>query len=307
MSLIWNLTIEIFVLMGIGFAAKKLGLVDETCKEKLSDLLVNLLLPASMIASSQQAFAWEKLRGAGEIAVIAAVYYLLIFLIGKALGKAAHFPTSKSAVFTLLIGFANTGFIGIPLLTQLLGGSGTLYGAIYNSVFDLFYFSYGMYLLRRGEKEKFRLRGMVSSPIIWIAVATVVIYVLPWRFPAAVTEALSMLGDAMMPVSMLVIGAELAGMRAKTILLDRSAYGVTLLRMFLFPAATLLVMLLLGADHEVAVTAVILSAMPSGTLNVIMAQKYHSHPDFATAAVMQNTLAMLVTLPVFLLLCETLL
>lgn len=148
------------------------------------------------------------------------------------------------------------------------------------------------------------MRGLFSNVMIWVAVATVVIYMMPWRFPAVVTEALRMLGDTMMPVSMLIIGAEIAEMDLRTILTDRSAYGVSLLRMVVFPAVTLLVMRVLGVDYEVAATAVVLGAMPSGSLNVIMAQKYHTHPAFAATAVMQNTILMIVTLPLFLYLCE---
>jgi len=103
---------------------------------------------------------------------------------------------------------------------------------------------------------------------------------------------------------MLIIGAEIAEMDLRTILTDRSAYGVSLLRMVVFPAVTLLVMRVLGVDYEVAATAVVLGAMPSGSLNVIMAQKYHTHPAFAATAVMQNTILMIVTLPLFLYLCE---
>ena len=299
MSLVFGLTVKILILMAVGFAGKKCGLIDEVCKEKLSGLLVNLLMPVCMLVSSQQTFRMERLRGAAVVALIAAVYYGVAFAVGMCVGKAAGFERKKRVIFTLLIAFANTGFVGLPVLTQLIGESGMLYGAIYNCVFDILYFSYGLYLL-----EGCGVRGLFSNVMIWVAVATVVIYMMPWRFPAVVTEALRMLGDTMMPVSMLIIGAEIAEMDLRTILTDRSAYGVSLLRMVVFPAVTLLVMRVLGVDYEVAATAVVLGAMPSGSLNVIMAQKYHTHPAFAATAVMQNTILMIVTLPLFLYLCE---
>ena len=40
-------------------------------------------------------------------------------------------------------------------------------------------------------------------------------------------------------------------------------------------------MKLIGVKFEVAATVVILSAMPSGSLNVVMAQKYKNNPEFA--------------------------
>ena len=44
--------------------------------------------------------------------------------------------------------------------------------------------------------------------------------------------------------------------------------------------------------------------MPSGSLNVIMGQKYENNARFAATAVMQNTILMIITLPVFAYLCE---
>ena len=52
-------------------------------------------------------------------------------------------------------------------------------------------------------------------------------------------------------------------------------------------------------NYEVMVTATILAAMPSGSLNVIMGQKYNNNAQFAVKVVMQNTIIMIVTLPIF--------
>lgn len=150
-------------------------------------------------------------------------------------------------------------------------------------------------------------RSCLCNPMIWIAIITVFLYVLPWRFPTVITDSLTILGDCMMPVSMLIIGAEIAGMKVKRVLTDRASYGVSLFRMFLCPMITFCVMKLLHVEFEVAATAVVLCAMPSASLNVIMGQKYKNNAEFAAAAVMQNTMIMIGTLPFFTFLCVNLL
>ena len=77
MNLVVGLTLKIFIIMAIGFGAKKFGIIDEQCKDKMSSLLVNLLLPVSMLASSQQAFNMENLKGVVLIAVITVLYYVV--------------------------------------------------------------------------------------------------------------------------------------------------------------------------------------------------------------------------------------
>ena len=61
---------------------------------------------------------------------------------------------------------------------------------------------------------------------------------------------------------------------------------------------------IIKTEHQAASTIIILSAMPSATLNVIMGQKYDNNPKFAACAIMQNTLIMLVTLPLFVWICS---
>ena len=144
-----------------------------------------------------------------------------------------------------------------------------------------------------------KFKELFKNPMIWIAFLTVILYIMPYRFPEVVTASFDLIGNCMMPVSMLVIGAEIAGMNIKTVIGHKSAYSVSMLRMILFPIMTYVVMKIINVDFEVRATAVILAAMPSGSLNVIMAQKYKNNIEFATSAVMQNTILMVLTLPLF--------
>ena len=289
MSLVIKLTFEILIIVAIGVIAAKTKIIDNNGKEKLSSLLVDLLLPVSMLASSQQPFTVNNLKGTVYIAIIAFVYYLIAFATGKLIGKIRGMDSAKVAMFTLLIAFANTGFIGMPILKQIIGDQGTLYGAIYNSVFDILYFSYGMYMLTsdRCIQNSDSLADYSSSKTEKIS-----------KFKE-LTASFDLIGNCMMPVSMLVIGAEIAGMNIKTVIGHKSAYSVSMLRMILFPILTYVVMKIINVDFEVRATAVILAAMPSGSLNVIMAQKYKNNIEFATSAVMQNTILMVLTLPLF--------
>lgn len=129
MSLVIKLTFEILIIVAIGVIAAKTKIIDNNGKEKLSSLLVDLLLPVSMLASSQQPFTVNNLKGTVYIAIIAFVYYLIAFATGKLIGKIRGMDSAKVAMFTLLIAFANTGFIGMPILKQIIGDQGTLYGA----------------------------------------------------------------------------------------------------------------------------------------------------------------------------------
>ena len=249
MNLVVGLTFKIFIIMAIGFGAKKFGIIDEQCKDKMSSLLVNLLLPVSMLASSQQAFNMENLKGVVLIAVITVLYYVVTIVAGGFVGKIFGMDDAKSAMFTLLVAFANTGFVGLPILGTVAGKTGTLYGAVYNSVFDVLYFTYGIYLLSGEKKDGINLKKILLNPMIMVAVITIILYVVPFRMPMVVTDSLGLIGDCMMPVSMFLIGAEIASMNVKEILCDRDSYIVSLFRMLIIPFVMYILMVSLKTEH----------------------------------------------------------
>lgn len=300
MTIILSLTIKIFILLFIGILACKLGFLDDKVKSGLSGLLINIILPVSMLASSQQKFDSTKLVGMGQVAVIAFGYYMVVFAVGIAVCRAFKVERAMRTITILLVAFANTAFLGIPILMEIAGETGMLLAVIFNCVFDLLYFSVGMYMLKK-END---IKDLLKNPMIWISVLTVILYVIPYRVSTVIVDAMNTLGSTMMPISMLIIGAQLCHMDLRIVVRDKRVYFMSFLRMLLIPFVSLIIMRVLNVPYEVGITIVILNAMPSGSMNVIMAEHYDTHPEFATATVMQNTLLMLITLPAFMYLCR---
>ncbi len=297
-----RLTIKIGILIAIGFASGRVGIIDQSAREKMSDILIKILLPVSMIASSQQEFSISNAGGALEILVFAFIYYIIMFGSGIWILKLLGRDKRRMAIEILLVTFANTAFLGIPILSEIAGDVGVLYAVIFNCVFDLVYFSIGMYMLQEAvheQKSDFKITHLLRDPLTWVAIITIFLYIFPYRFPGIITESLDSLGSAMMPISMLIIGAQIAGMNYKELFVNRRAYILSFMKMLIIPMIVLIIMRLIGANMEITATMVILSAMPSGSLNIIMAEKYRIEPELATATVMQTTLVMLFTLPLF--------
>ncbi len=302
MSVSVSLTIKIGILIAIGFGSGRVGIIDQNAREKLSDILIRILLPVSMIASSQQEFSIRNAGGAFEILVLAFIYYILMFGSGIWILNLLGRDKRRMAIEILLVTFANTAFLGIPILSEIAGDVGVLYAVIFNCVFDLVYFSIGMYMLQEAvleQKSYFKITHLLRDPLTWVAIITIFLYIFPYRFPGIVTESLDSLGSAMMPVSMLIIGAQIAGMNYRELFVNRRAYLLSATKMLIIPMIVLIIMRLIGANAEITATMVILSAMPSGSLNIIMAEKYRIEPELATATVMQTTIVMLFTLPLF--------
>ena len=303
MSVLVSITLKIFVLMAAGFFAAHFKIMDEAVKKGLSEMLIYIFLPANLFVSSQADFSIRQMIGIGYTIIFTLVYYAIVISLCY-LGSRPFFKDkTKRGMFALLIAFANTGFIGMSIIRETVAGSGLLYAAVYNCIFDVVYFSIGVMLLQ-SENEKISIYAFMKNVIIWIAIAAIILYVIPYRLPVVLTETVDVLGGCMLPVSMMIIGAELYTIKPDEVLKDKVAYITSFFRMILVPAITLVVLVLLHVEKSLAMTMVLLTAMPSGSLNVIIGRKYDADVKYATTTIMQNTIIMLLTLPAFIYLCE---
>ncbi len=303
-ELVFALTFKVLLIMGLGFIAGKVGLINEELNKKLSALLTDLILPCSVFASSQQAFSVDHAVGLGQSMVIAIVFYAVVMVGMHLLAPAFRIPPARRGVFVMLVAFANVGFLGFSVVEQSVGETGVLYAIIHNSVFQIIFFSYGIYVYSKAEKLSFR--SLLGNRMVWIAFVAVGLYLMPFRFPETVIDPFRTVGSMMMPISMLIIGAQISQLTLREVLGEYQAYLVTFLRMLLIPALVFVAVYFLPVSSEVKATAFLLYGLPSASLNVIMGQRYQNEPEFATVSVAQHSILMVVTLPILLMVARLL-
>ncbi len=295
---------KILLMIAFGFVLTRLGIIDGGMKKVLSSFLMKAVLPMNIISSAGQAFSAENGRGMLEVLLISAIYYLVTLLFFGWLTKKKQMKDS-AAVFINLAVFANVGFIGFPLLGEMLGEVGTLYTVAYNMSYQIFFFTYGIYLLKSGEG--FSVRGIFQNTILYFSIGSIALYFSRLRFPDVVQSAISSVGSMMIPVSMIIIGYEIGAMKFSRLYKDKMAYLVSLIRLLIAPLLMLLAMKLLGVQHDVAIAATVLTALPSGSLTVIAAEEQGLDTSTAACAVAQSTILMIITLPILTMAAEMIL
>ena len=296
---------KIVIMIGFGFFLRKRHIFSEEVKNNLSTFLMKAVLPMSILSSANQTYSAEGGKSMMAMLLLSAAYYIVSLLLMHVLFRRLFqkkMSMEKYVVFANLAVFANVGFIGFPLLGELLGDTGTLLTVAYNMMYQLFFFTYGIHLLKM--EKKFSFASMKNNSILMISIISIALYFSGWRFPEMVQASFSSIGAMMVPISMMIIGYEIAGMKGKALVGDAWTFLVSAFRLVIFPAVLMLVLKLAGAERELAMAAVLLTALPSGSLTVIAAQDYHRDTAFAACAVAQSTLLMIIQLPVFTVLCH---
>ncbi|MBR2524458.1 MAG: AEC family transporter, partial [Clostridiales bacterium] len=132
---------QIIVCGVLGFVLRKSRVIDERTEKSLTEILLQAVLPFSIIASSQFTYSMELVEGMADVAMASAIYYSLsLLIISLILRKTKINPDEKRVMRTAMI-FANTGFMGLPLMEALFGQSALLLGSIYNIMYNVFFYT----------------------------------------------------------------------------------------------------------------------------------------------------------------------
>ena len=297
-SILLNLTGKIALLMLLGYFLRKYNIITEQFQKDITSFMLKVALPANVLTTANNPFSRELSTNLLLTAVIAVVYYSISLLLTHAISRFLPLSQGGKVVFMTSCVFANTAFIGFPLATELLGSEGLLYAVIFNLVWIVFFYTIGISLLS-GQKT-IRLKTLFTMPVSVASFCAVLIYLSPFRFPGFIQDTLSTLGAMVAPISMIVVGCSLVHIRPIDILKDGYSYFVSVMRMAVFPAAVLLVLKLIpGIPNIVSTVCCLACCLPGASMNVVFAQEYNCDPQYASRAVVQGTLLMVVTVPLF--------
>mgnify|MGYP002580215427 FL=1 len=286
----------LFFCMAAGFVAAKAKVMDVQSNKKLSSLVVNVSNPMQILASALTGeHVLSNRQTLGLTGIILAIYASLIVL-SFAVPKLLRVPKEQKGVYRFMFIFANTGFLGYPIVESLLGYQATFYVTLYVLFFQSLCWSDGVSLIRGEPRFHFHWR-VLRQPCVAASLAALAIYLSGWQPPALLHQAVKYVGDITSPIVMLIVGCSLAQMRFGQIFGSWRIYALTILKMVLVPLAAFFVLRhVLTNDFTFHVLMVIL-CMPVATNTTILSYQYGADESVASAGVFVSTLACMLTIP----------
>lgn len=297
MDTLGELLFKVFCMVLFGAFLKKIRIITKGMQEGLSSLLLNAILPISVIGSAEAECTPEMVQALLWAAIVSAIYYIVAFLIAKLIAAPMGMGMRKKNIFISMNMFANVGFIGMPLCGALCGKEGFLIAVIYNLIYQIFLVFVGIPMMKPGNGVSW---DMLKDPLLLVSVAAIVIFVSPFRLPSAIQGVCDDIGSMIVPVSMMIIGSDLADQRLLEIFRDGKAYVVSIMRLLVYPLLMFLILKVMSVSNMILIPMVLLTALPSGSLNVILAKEYDCEPEFASRTVILSMILMITTLPIIL-------
>lgn len=288
----------LFLLIVIGWVARKSGVMDDTAIGRFSAFVLNVTLPALILTALQRSFSGELLRQSGvTLALALSIYaasFALAFVYPKIIGANAH----ERGVHSYAIIFSNVGYMGYPVVEAVLGKEALFHLAIYNIPFNLFAFGFGAWFISRDGNRKLKLSWrMLLNPCVVSTIVGFALFLASVEYPAALGRALKMTGDITSPLSMIVVGAILGRMDPRVVFGRWRTYVTSLVRLVLWPASVGGVLYAAGLRGFLFALPVIVLALPAAASTPIVASVYEGDVDSGSSLVFISTLACALTIP----------
>ncbi len=293
---IFNQVLILFIIMLIGFIAKKRNIINDTVSKKLSELLLKITSPLLVISSFQVDFTQEIMQNVLIVLIFSIAAHIVSILLGQILFKRSSTETKKIMKFSAI--YSNCGYMGFPLLESIFGKTGVLYGSVYVAAFNVFLWTNGIMIFSNRKKlDRHTIKKALLNPGIVSVIIGILLFTFSLKLPAPAAKAIELVGSMTVPLSMLIIGATIAGCEFKKLLKGWELYYAAAVRLILIPVLAFVVLKLLGLSDMLLKVCVLLVAMPAAATTAIFAELFDGDSIFASRVVVLSTLASILTIP----------
>ena len=295
------ISLPIFGVIGVGWAATRTRLVAQGALDALNAFSFRFALPAlllRLIADQplRQSFNPEFYTG-----YLASGAIIFVLVLGTSRVVAAR-DLSTAAAQAPTATVSNLGFLGPPLMLAFFGerGAGPLAMAILAEVMVLLAVGSVLMGANGGPKRgigSLILRGTMFNPVVVAIVLGAALAGTGLALPEAITRFLGFLGGAAGPAALFALGGALALQR-----LDRrtavAACLITVAKLAVYP---MLAWLILGRMMQLDAfwvnVGVLIACLPSAGNIYVLAQRHDADPQQVSAAILLSTIVSVVSFP----------
>lgn len=319
MQIIFTTVLPIFAIMLCGFLAGRFRLLPNSGAGTLNAFVYYFALPALLFLSLAQAPV-DQITDLSFIAVnvltvtttLLTAMLIFIFVFRK------QFP--EVSLYGMASSFGNTGFLGIPFLITAFGQEAAIPAALANFIYDIVILTMVIVSFEISRAMKSNTEAGSSSliksisqaifinPINIALLSGILIALFRLPLPEPVFVFTDILGAAAGPTALFALGLGLVSenhtYRTKDFQLQELGTVIGLKLVFQPLAAAFFIFFLFPLGDLDTVAVILLSALPTGALVYVFAERYRTFTKEAPMLVLFSTILSIFTLSILLILLE---
>ena len=285
-----NIVLPVFIIIGAGFVAARMLTIDA---QTLSRVSLYVLGPALVFSKLVE----TTVTGTDlvQIVVFTVVGTLLVLALSWVVARLLRLNRSTESAFVLSCSFVNSGNYGLPLVLFAFGQAGLERALIYFVTGAFMMNTVAVFVASRGQaKARTSLLNIFRVPMIYAIVIAFGVRAANLEIPGFISQPLGMTGNAAIPVMLLLVGIQLAGVSfGKQARLICVATLVRLVGGAVVGIALATVMGLAGVTRQ---ACIIEHSAPTGVMTGILALEFGTDPEFVTGVIFASTLASIATM-----------
>ncbi len=311
MQPVFDVVLPVFAILAAGWAAGRFGPFPASSTGVLNDFVYWVSFPALIF----KAMATAPVSDIFDLPFLAAYsggvfgVFALSYIVGLVVFRSRPAALALQAMCAI---FANTGYMGVPLLPVAFGPDALLPAVIltvYNAAFMVATMVALIELDLRAEHPPLKivagvLRAVALNPLVLSTALGIAWSLSGFGLPAPVRTFCDIIGAAAAPSALFAMGLFLVGKPLRAGLGEVS--WLVFLKLLVQPAVVAWLALgPLGLDALQARSVVLGAALPTGSLVFVLAYRYGLYVERSTSVILISTVLSAVSLSVLLLLLGT--
>ena len=292
----------IFAMTAIGFIASKTGVLPAESKKYLSNLLLFITSPCMIIGSmTSQTLDAHTFELMIQIVAGSFIFFLVAMAVSFLIVKLMRCDKEDAGVLMVIITAVNTGFMGFPVTKAIFGNTYFFLMVIQNIVLNIYIYSMMVYQMNYGFRKKEGIKGMLMPMLNMCTYALIiglVLMLLKVQLPDILADFINNIGDATIPVSMIVVGVQLSESSIRKMLTNKRLITASLCNVILIPVLTFLAVNWLPLAPESKLILIFAAAFPCAVVSTAIALKENRNAALMAEGVAMTTLLSMGTLPV---------
>ncbi len=198
----------LFLVVLVGVLCRRLGYFTDETIRGVTQLVVNVTLPVLTVYNMQRPFDMHVMMN--FLLTLLLSLAAILAAIGGASLLFRHRPHDKRAVLLNMAGFSNCGFMGYPIILAI-NPDWMIYAVAYNVAYLLVSWTVGVSLFQ--GRQNVSLKRVLLNPNVIAAFLGFAVFCLHITLPDILSQTMSLIGGLTTPLSMLLIGTRISGIR----------------------------------------------------------------------------------------------
>lgn len=321
--IVFTKILAMFVVLATGFLLRRARVLDEAITATMSRLLTDLIFPALVVSQLVDLVDWQTLRESVSVFVLGAGILLFGGAAAFLLARVA-LPPEERRTGAFLMAIPNWIFMPLPIVTVLYGPPGVRALLLINVSMQLLLWTGGIWLLQRGAGGSHPLTQLRSNRGLQATALALVLGVLvphtaslpdtvavhtAVKLGRALVEGVGMLGSLTVPLILLAVGSQLAGLAAHQRTSPRLLATVVAGRLLVLPMLSVIALTLLrragwGGSAVVCSVALVILTMPIAVTCGAFLERFGGDVALGARSIFVSTVWSIVTVPTLVVLVE---